>query len=189
MFCSPVNLCVHVCVSVWVSNWVTIRGDSSWNCQVILSQMFINVFWKLSLKYRSMCVVFFVYGWVCVLIGIKGGKQFSNVHINIFPQKPTFIFADLNYFILCLHLHLPKVPHSFGSPKVKFPISGQFTYLKVLNWEIIFCVTDIWKFNEKDTHFSFQCSWIILLIVKKYIVTYSKPRPFSSVHHGNVSQN
>ena len=52
-------------VCVGVRSWVKIRRDSRWHSQVILSQMFINIFWKLLSKYKSMHV-FFVYSWVCV---------------------------------------------------------------------------------------------------------------------------
>lgn len=48
-----------------------------------------------------MCVFLFVCVHVCVLIGSKGGKQISKVHIKCFSKKP-FIFADENYYIPCI---------------------------------------------------------------------------------------
>lgn len=136
-----------------------------------------------------MCIFIYVFVNLCVLIGIKGRKQFSKAHIKYCCSKTySYIcWGELLHFLFVFLSPYYTPLHNIFQPK--FSKSGQFTYQKVLNWEINFCVTDICKFKGKGTHFSFQCSWVILFILNIYIQYYPSPDHTAQFATEMFSQN
>lgn len=148
--------------------------------------MFLSTLWKLAPKNpKSLCVSFCLR--LCASVCVNWYKRQKAV----LKSSHQMLFQK-TYFRICwwelLHslcLLLPTASHCPTYPNLYF--------LNLLNLHIGKCWTGkltsfagTWKFSRKDTDLSFQCSWIILFIMKTYIVTYSKPRPFSLVHHWNV---